>query len=254
MKSKREQMIDVIRESYGLDSPRVLAAMLQVPRHKFVSKDKRDLAYKDSPVPIGYGQTMSQPYTVAVMTDLLVSAKDKEQRARVVEDWKVLEIGTGSGYQAAVLSKLFRQVYTIEIVPELAVRAGSVLACLGYKNVHVKKGSGEWGWKEHAPFDAIMITAGVEKVPDELFKQLKAAGVLVAPVGKGNDKVMTRYVKLKNPSASLRTSKKILRLRSGQAKKLSNELTKQPNNQVTNKLKAEEFGIFHFVPFVEGGN
>ncbi|MFC1600552.1 protein-L-isoaspartate O-methyltransferase, partial [Patescibacteria group bacterium] len=115
-------------------------------------------------------------------------------------------------------SKLFRQVYTIEIVPELAKRAGSTLARMGYKNVYIKKGSGEWGWKEKAPFDAIIITAGVKKVPDELFEQLKVDGILVAPVGKGNDKVMTRFHKASERKA---------------------------------KLKKEAFGIFHFVPFVE---
>lgn len=209
-------MVDEIRDKYGLDSPRVLSAMLQVPRDAFVSRLNRTFAYRDGPVPIGHGQTMSQPYTVAFMTHLLLS--DKEQAIRdKVKRWRVLEIGTGSGYQAAVLSKLVGEVYTIEIVDTLARKARKILKKLRLNNVYVKSGSGEAGWKEEAPFDAIIITAGVEgKVQKALFDQLKIGGVLVAPVGRGYDKVMTKFVK---------KSRK--------------------------KFKKSEHGIFHFVPFVE---
>lgn len=206
-------MVYEIKKRYGLKSSDVLSVMLQIPRHRFVSGRFKDIAYRDSPIPIGHGQTMSQPYTVAFMTDLLdLTGKEK-----------VLEIGTGSGYQSAVLSKLAKVVYTMEIVPELAQRARTVLARLGIKNVHVKKGSGEWGWEEKAPFDAILVTAGIEdKVPRELFDQLKVGGVLVAPVGKGHDKQMTRFTKVKKKGKE--------------------------------KIKKEKFGTFHFVPFVEKGN
>ena len=225
MKDVREQMVYEIKHRYGLTNPAILSVMLQVPREEFISEKYKNLAYHDGPVPIGYGQTMSQPYTVAFMTDLLIRTKNKEQRTKgktsqYVKNWRVLEIGTGSGYQAAVLSKLVKEVYTVEIVSELAKKAKKTLKHLGYKNIHVKSGSGEWGWKEKSPFDAIIITAGIQdKIPETLFEQLKVGGVLVAPMGRGYDKVMMRYKKLKD--------------------------SKFP------KLQEEKFGIFHFVPFVE---
>ena len=212
-------MIGVIRSRYGLDSPRVLKAMLQVPREKFTSKLNHLWAYGDGAISIGHGQTMSQPYTVAFMTHLLVTG-NKQQATGDRKLKKILEIGTGSGYQAAVLSHLVKEIYTVEIIPELARKARKVLEELGYKNVFVKEGSGEVGWLEKAPYDAIIITAGVEKVPKSLFEQLNVGGVLVAPVGRGHDKRMTRYIKGKA---------------SGQE----------------GKLKKEKFDIFHFVPFVE---
>jgi len=191
--NERQKMVDEIRKIYGLDSSRVLSAMLQVPRDKFIDPQYKELAYRDGPVPIGFGQTMSQPYTVAFMTDLLTDNKK-------IKEWKVMEIGTGSGYQAAILSKLVEKVFTIEIVPELAERAKKTLKKLGYKNIYVELGSGEWGWKEHAPYNAIMITAQVEKVPQELFNQLKTGGVLVAPVGGRHLQTMTRYTKRRSGS------------------------------------------------------
>ncbi len=203
-------MVYELKKKYGLSSVDLLSVMLQVPREKFIPKESRSLAYKDNPVPIGFGQTMSQPYTVAFMTDLLDPGKNE----------KVLEIGTGSGYQAAVLSKLAKEVYTVEIIPQLAERAKKTLHKLGYKNVYVKSGSGEYGWEEKAPFDAVIITAGLgEKVPDELFDQLKKGGVLVAPLGRGSDKIMTRFKKVKEAD-----------------------------------IIKEKFGIFHFVPFIEEKN
>jgi protein-L-isoaspartate(D-aspartate) O-methyltransferase len=219
---KRREMVKKIRGDYGLDSPRVLSVMQQVPRGRFAPKIHRRSAYDDGPVAIGYGQTMSQPYTVAFMTHLLIAGRVislKRPGLARLDSRRVLEIGTGSGYQAAILSYFYNDVYTIEIIRQLAEKAGKRLKNMGYKNVFVKSGSGERGWPEKAPFDAIMITAGVEKVPDELFSQLKVGGVLVAPVGKGYDKVMTRYIKLKD--------------------------SKHP------KLQKKEFGLFHFVPFVE---
>ncbi len=214
--TKRQEMVDDIRSLYGLDSPKVFSAMLSVPREKFVSKKEGNVVYEDKPVDIGYGQTMSQPYTVAFMTHLLLEA-DEPHFAEASRGKKVLEIGTGSGYQAAVLSKLVKEVLTIEVIPQLANTARKTLKKLGYKNVFVRCGSGEYGWEEKAPFDAILVTAGIEgKVPQALFDQLKVGGVLVAPVGKGRDKTMTKYVKKSKA-----------------------------------KCKKSKHGIFHFVPFVE---
>lgn len=260
MKNKREQMIGEIKEKYGLDSPSVLSVMLRVPRHKFISKDKKKIAHTNFPIPIGYGQTMSQPYTVALMTHLILGNKEQGTGNKKLK--KVLEVGTGSGYQAAVLSRLFNKVYTIEIIPELAERAKKTLKTLGYKNVYVRLGSGEWGWKEHSPYDAIMVTAGVEKVPNELFDQLKMGGVLVAPVGKGNDKEMTRFTKQKDPSATLRKSKKTKKSfcftkekkKNEDTKIQSNKVTKLTSNYATNLLKEGQFGTFRFVPFIKIGN
>lgn len=214
-------MVEKIKKTYGLDSPKVLSIMLRIPREKFVSRTYRSIAYDDSPVPIDFGQTMSQPYTVAFMTHLLLS--NKKGVAGRVGKWKVLEIGTGSGYQAAVLSRLVRKVYSVEIVGKLAKKTKGKLKKLGYSNVYVGLGSGEFGWEEEAPFDAILVTAGVEgRVPDILFEQLREGGVLVAPVGIGHDKTMTKYIK---------------KMRAGKE-----------------EIIKEKHGIFHFVPFVHEKN
>lgn len=154
-------------------SERVMAAMNKVPRHRFVPSGEARYAYDNRPLPIGHGQTISQPFIVALMTDLLdLKAGDK-----------VLEIGTGCGYQAAVLGELAREVYTIEIVAPLAKEATARLAALGYGNVTVRSGDGYVGWPEQAPFDAIMVTAGALEVPPALVQQLKPGGKLVIPVG-----------------------------------------------------------------------
>jgi protein-L-isoaspartate(D-aspartate) O-methyltransferase len=154
-------------------SERVLAAMNKVPRHRFVPADQEAQAYANRPLPIGNGQTISQPFIVGLMTDLAdVKARDR-----------VLEIGTGCGYQAAVLGELAREVYTIEIVAPLAKEAAARLATLGYRNVTAKSGDGYRGWPEHAPFDAIIVTAGAPAVPPALIEQLKPGGKLVIPVG-----------------------------------------------------------------------
>ena len=153
--------------------PRVLEAMATVPRHELVPDEQRGVAYENRPLPIGHGQTISQPYIVAIMTDLLKF--EPGQRA--------LEIGTGSGYQAAILSKLGGEVYTIEIIEELGEQARRNLEQLGYKNIEVRIGDGYYGWKEHAPFDAIVVTAAASHIPPPLIKQLKNGGRMVIPVG-----------------------------------------------------------------------
>ena len=152
---------------------RVMAAMASVRREEFVPAKAKEIAYVNRPLPIGHSQTISQPFIVALMTDLM--------RTRPGDT--VLEIGTGSGYQAAILAELVERVYTIEIVPELAVSAGKRLARLGYDNVHVKTGDGWYGWPDAAPFDAIIVTAVGEDVPDKLVEQLKPGARLVLPVG-----------------------------------------------------------------------
>jgi protein-L-isoaspartate(D-aspartate) O-methyltransferase len=172
-RQQRQQMVAEQIRARGVTSPPVLAAMEQVPRHLFVPESERGQAYEDHPLPIGGGQTISQPYVVALMTSLL----------GLTPQARVLEIGTGSGYQAAVLSRLAAEVYTIEIVPALGERARDTLARLGYANVRVRLGDGYRGWPEAAPFDAILLTAAPHAVPPPLIAQLKAGGRLVVPVG-----------------------------------------------------------------------
>lgn len=202
------EMIRQIKEVYNLNSPAVFSAMRKVPREEFVLPSYAHLAYSDNALPIACGQTISQPYTVCFMTHLLVSGLKKRE--------KVLEVGTGSGYQAAVLSFLFKEVYTIEIIGRLAKEAKKRLRRLGYRNIFVKKGNGEFGWEEVSPFDGILITAGLSRsIPLALRKQVRVGGRIVAPVGEGEDKVMLRLTKLKS-----------------------------------GEFRKEKFGIFHFVPFV----
>ena len=171
----RERMVREQIEARGVKNQRVLAAMRAVPRHELVPEALRDSAYEDRPLPIGHGQTISQPYVVAVMTEELDLGPGE----------RVLEVGTGSGYQAAVLAELAAEVYTIEIVKPLAERAKSDLARLGYENVYVRHGDGYRGWPEHAPFDAIVVTAAPDHVPQPLVDQLAVGGRLVLPVGRG---------------------------------------------------------------------
>ena len=166
-------MIDEQLRSRGIRDERVLAAMGEVPRHLFVPPADQASAYADTPLPIGHGQTISQPYIVGFMTEAL----------QLEPTHKVLEIGTGSGYQAAILGKLAGQVYTIELVPELAEGARAALAAQGFANVHVRAGDGNQGWPEHAPFDRIMVTAAPEEVPQALVDQLAPGGRMVVPVG-----------------------------------------------------------------------
>lgn len=169
----RVEMVRTQIAGRGVDAPRVLAAMRNAPRHEFVPAGYRDEAYEDHPLPIGFGQTISQPYIVALMTEL----------AAVDPGDTVLEVGTGSGYQAAILDELAARVYTVEIIPELARRAARTLARLGYDRVDVRTGDGYFGWPRHAPFDAILVTAAPDHVPPPLVRQLKEGGRMVIPVG-----------------------------------------------------------------------
>ncbi len=180
--AERAAMVRTITEHAAEVSPtsdhdriaqRVLEAMGIVPRHEFVPEDVRNDAYADRPLPIGYGQTISQPFIVAIMTDLL----------HVAPNHVVLEIGTGSGYQAAILARLARQVYTIEIVPGLARSATQRLQRLGYSNVATRLGDGYYGWQDAGPFDGIMVTAAASQIPPPLIQQLKPGGRMVIPVG-----------------------------------------------------------------------
>ncbi len=174
-------------------TPAVRAALAEVPRHAFVPPQQRDLAYLDHPLPIGRGQTISQPYIVAIMSQLLgVGAGDR-----------VLELGTGSGYQAAVLAAMGLAVYTIEIVPELAEQARKTLAALGYDQVQVRAGDGWGGWPEAAPFDGIIVTAAAPHLPDPLLVQLKPGGRLVIPMG-GPDEPQQLAVYEKDASGTIR--------------------------------------------------
>ena len=175
LSSERERMVAEQLRARGIRAPEVLEAMRRVPRHLFVPADQQRHAYSDHPLPIGFGQTISQPYVVAFMTEALA----------VTKAHRVLEIGTGSGYQAAVLGELAGQVYTIEIVEPLAASAGETLKGLGYTNVHVRAGNGFLGWPEEAPFDRVMVTAAPDHVPPALVEQLKEGGLMAVPVGVG---------------------------------------------------------------------
>jgi protein-L-isoaspartate(D-aspartate) O-methyltransferase len=180
-RTQREAMVQEINRAFfgreKVRDERVLEAMRKVERHKFVPEEVVQHAYRDTPLPIGHGQTISQPYIVAIMTDLL----------KVDEDDKVLEIGTGSGYQAAVLAELVAEVYTIEIVEPLGEEAAERLEALGYKNVTTKIGDGYIGWEEHAPFDGIIVTAAAPEIPQPLIDQLKPGARMVIPVGEQDE-------------------------------------------------------------------
>lgn len=170
----RQKMVESQIMARGIQDERVLRAIGKVPRHEFVPASVKLLAYSDGPLPIGYGQTISQPYIVALMTELL----------QVKPEDKVFEVGTGSGYQAAVLAEIAREVYTIEIVEPLYEQAKARLEKLGYQNVHLRAGDGTKGWPEAAPFDKMMVTAAGLKIPNTLIEQLKEGGRLVMPVGE----------------------------------------------------------------------
>ena len=171
--SDRQRMVQEQLMPRGIHEERVLAAMAKVPREEFVPKEARASSYSDQPLPIGYNQTISQPYVVAFMTEQLQLKRDDH----------VLEIGTGSGYQAAILAELVGEVYTIEIIEPLAKNAEATLIHLGYKNVHVKVGDGYKGWPENAPFDAVIVTCAPDHVPQPLVDQMKEGGRMIIPVG-----------------------------------------------------------------------
>jgi protein-L-isoaspartate(D-aspartate) O-methyltransferase len=181
----REKMVREQIAGRGVRDTSVLEAMRKVPRHLFIPDELRDRAYEDSPLPIGNGQTISQPYMVAWMTDLL----------RLQEGDRVLEVGTGSGYQAAVLCELASRVYSIEMDAELAARAEEAIRSLGYRNLSVKVGDGTEGWPEEAPFDAITVTAGAPSVPPPLLDQLADGGRLVIPVGSRTMQMLTLIIR-----------------------------------------------------------
>jgi protein-L-isoaspartate(D-aspartate) O-methyltransferase len=172
-KAAREKLVKYYIEGHGISDPQVLAAMRTVPRHYFVPKRIISSAYADTALPIGEGQTISQPYVVALMTASL--KPDNRQR--------VLEIGTGSGYQAAILAEIVKEVYSIEIKEKLHINSTHLLKTLGYRNIVTRHGDGYFGWEDAAPFDAIMITAAVNHIPPPLLKQLKDGGKLILPLG-----------------------------------------------------------------------
>ncbi len=170
---RRNDLVKHYIENEGIRDPEVLQAMYSVPRHEFVPDEVRKYAYEDRPLPIGMGQTISQPYIVAYMTELL----------KIDKNSKVLEIGTGSGYQAAVLAEIVKDVYSIEIFPELGEKAQERFERLEYQNVTAKIGDGYYGWEEFAPFDGIIVTCAADHIPPSLIKQLKPGGKMVIPVG-----------------------------------------------------------------------
>jgi protein-L-isoaspartate(D-aspartate) O-methyltransferase len=169
----RRSMVETQIRDRGITDKKILDAMLSVPRHRFVTDRYTAYSYEDSPLPIGEGQTISQPYIVALMCEKL-SLKSTD---------RVLEVGTGSGYHAAVISRISREVFTVEIIPTLGERSSKVLKALGYDNVRTRIGDGYYGWEEYAPFDAIVVTAAATHIPPPLIKQLKSGGRMVIPVG-----------------------------------------------------------------------
>ncbi|MGY4706550.1 protein-L-isoaspartate(D-aspartate) O-methyltransferase [Candidatus Bipolaricaulota sp. J31] len=183
-RDERRRMVEELRR-LGIRDERVLSAMEKIPRHLFVPEHIQHLAYEDTPLPIGRGQTISQPYIVALMTEAL-SLRGEE---------KVLEIGTGSGYQTAILAELAGEVFSIERIPELAEGARRRLTLLGCRNVHIRIGDGTLGWPEEAPFDRIIVTGGLPDLPDPLWEQLADGGRLVAPIGGRYDQYLWVYTK-----------------------------------------------------------
>lgn len=171
--NRREEMVVEQIESRGIKDELVLKAMRKVPRHMFIPENQQNSAYHDEPLPIGEGQTVSQPYIVAYMTEIL-KLKGGE---------KILEVGTGSGYQTAILAEIVREVYTVEIIKSLSLNARENLKKMGYKNIHFKIGDGNQGWKENSPYDSIIVTAAPSAIPESLKKQLKIPGKMIIPVG-----------------------------------------------------------------------
>jgi protein-L-isoaspartate(D-aspartate) O-methyltransferase len=176
----RERMVETQIRARDVQNAAVLNAMGTVPRHLFVPDDLQPFAYDDRPLPIGRDQTISQPYIVAYMTEAL----------QLEPAHTVLEIGTGSGYQAAILAAIVKQVYSVEIVPDLAATARRALAAAGYTNVEVRSGNGYLGWRDHAPFDRIIVTAAPPEIPEPLVEQLAVGGVMVVPVGTANQQIV----------------------------------------------------------------
>lgn len=184
----RKKLVESWKHLKDIEDERVIEAFLKVPRHLFVPKELLDEAYGDYPLPIGFGQTISQPYMIAYMVQALSPDKNS----------KVLEIGTGSGYTTAILAELFKEVYTVEIIPELAERARGVLDGLGYTNIYYRIGDGSEGWMEFAPYGRILVTAAAPEVPPPLVEQLDEGGIIVIPISKGFGEVLYKYWKVKN--------------------------------------------------------
>ncbi len=174
LRKKRNQMVETQIKARGIENERLLEAMRKIPRHVFVPENMHNHAYNDEPLPIGGGQTISQPYIVAYMTDIL----------KLNPDDNVLEIGTGSGYQAALLAEMAAEVYTVEIHEDLSQKAEEILDRLGYGNIHYRIGDGTQGWDEHAPYDAIMVTAAPAKIPEKLKEQMEIGARMIIPVGQ----------------------------------------------------------------------
>ena len=185
----------------GIEDSKILDVLKAIPRHKFVPKQFIESAYNDGPLPIGHGQTISQPFIVAFMTDNI----------KLEPNHKVLEVGTGSGYQAAVLSKLCNEVFSIEIIDQLANESETRLKSLGYKNITVRSGDGYKGWEEESPFDRIIVTAAPETIPEALIEQLIIGGIMILPVGRQND-IQHLWVITKKQDGSIK-KKKILPVR-----------------------------------------
>jgi protein-L-isoaspartate(D-aspartate) O-methyltransferase len=184
-KEARHRMVERQLAGRGITDERVLEAMREVPRHRFVPEDMEDMAYRDTPLPIGHGQTISQPYIVAYMTQAL----------HLTPDERLLEVGTGSGYQVAILSRLAKRVYSVERMNELSERAEQIVRELGYDNVEFRVGDGGYGWPEEAPFDAILVTAAAPEVPQPLIAQLADGARLVAPIGPAGYQELIRLTK-----------------------------------------------------------
>jgi len=194
-KKYRLKMVDTQIRSRGIVNPSVLLAMERIPRHVFVDDGLMEQAYQDNPLPIGEDQTISQPYIVALMTQAAnISAKDK-----------ILEIGTGSGYQTAVLAEIAEQVFSVERIASLASRARKCLDALGYFNVAIKVGDGTYGWKDEAPFNAIIVTAGAPSCPYHLIEQLVVGGRMIIPIGERKNQTLYRYTRLSDDLLDLRT-------------------------------------------------
>lgn len=189
----RQDMVQKQIKNRSIRNSEILTAMGKIPRHLFVDQDLRNSAYKDIPLPIEEGQTISQPYIVALMTDLL----------ELDNQTKVLEIGTGCGYQTAVLAEIAKEVYSIEILERLADKAKTLLQSLNYKNIHLKKGNGYYGWVEHSPYDAVIVTAAPETIPHRLTQQLVDGGRMVIPVGSDNQELLL----IKNLSGEIQSSR-----------------------------------------------
>jgi len=180
---QREQMVQRQIKRRGIQDDRLLNALRLIPRHVFIPEHYRHAAYEDTPVPIGFNQTISQPYIVAFMVDML----------HLLAHEKVLEIGTGSGYETAVVAQLCKSVYSVEIVPELATRSQQILQELGYENAHIRCGDGYAGWSEHAPFDAIIVSAAPTQIPEHLLQQLKPGGRMILPLGLFDQALLYLY-------------------------------------------------------------